>query len=176
MCNILYITNAFKLLYLWRRIVIVIVISRFLKRYSKAKRTRAPAYSRALQRIKGGFQRGVKSSSGPIYRVPGGNRIAVRVDVVEMGRGNDQMGQGRSVWRDEILMLSGRPWGWRIEEADEDDVLWFAMTAVEAKKWCGVQVVAHSKDVVQWLIWLGWKTWDEKWPGVEKGWDRMMIE
>jgi len=26
----------------------VIVISRFLKRYSKAKRTRAPAYSRAL--------------------------------------------------------------------------------------------------------------------------------
>ena len=31
--------------------------------------------------------------------------------------------------------------GWRIEEADEDDVLWLAMTAVEAKKWCGVQVV-----------------------------------
>src|SRR6218665_1178452 len=37
------------------RIVIVIVISKFLKRYSKAKRTRAPAYSRALRRIKGGF-------------------------------------------------------------------------------------------------------------------------
>ena len=36
----------------------VIVISRFLKRYSKAKRTRAPAYSRALRRIKGSFQRG----------------------------------------------------------------------------------------------------------------------
>ena len=36
-------------------ILIVIVISRFMKRYSKAKRTRAPAYSRALQRIKGGF-------------------------------------------------------------------------------------------------------------------------
>jgi len=31
---------------------IVIVISRLLKRYSKAKRTRAPAYSRALRRIK----------------------------------------------------------------------------------------------------------------------------
>jgi|SRR6218665_979994 len=34
------------------------VISKFLKRYSKAKRTRAPAYSRALRRVKGGFQRG----------------------------------------------------------------------------------------------------------------------
>ena len=38
-----------------------------------------------------------------------------------MGKGNDQMGQGRV--RDEILILSGKPWGWRIEEADEDDVL-----------------------------------------------------
>src|SRR6218665_98856 len=36
----------------------LIVSSKFLKRYSKAKRTRAPAYSRALRRIKGGFQRG----------------------------------------------------------------------------------------------------------------------
>src|SRR6218665_1148678 len=35
----------------------VIVISRFLKRYSKAKRTRAPAYSRALRRIKGGQEK-----------------------------------------------------------------------------------------------------------------------
>src|SRR6218665_3367951 len=37
----------------WNRIVIV--ISKLLKRYSQAKRTRAPAYSRALRRIKGGF-------------------------------------------------------------------------------------------------------------------------
>src|SRR6218665_2666055 len=74
-----------------------IVISKFLKRYSKAERTRAPAYSRALQRIKGGFQRGVKRSSGPISRVPGGDRVAFRVGVVEMGRWNDQKGQGRSV-------------------------------------------------------------------------------
>src|SRR6218665_2948380 len=37
--------------------VIVILISRFLKRYSKAKRTRAPAYSRVLRRIKGGFSK-----------------------------------------------------------------------------------------------------------------------
>src|SRR6218665_103706 len=39
-------------------IVIVIVISKLLKRYSQAKRTRAPAYSRALRRIKGGFPKG----------------------------------------------------------------------------------------------------------------------
>src|SRR6218665_119193 len=53
-------------------IVIVIVISKLLKRYSKAKRNRAPAYSRALRRIKGGFPKGVKRSSGPNSRVPGG--------------------------------------------------------------------------------------------------------
>src|SRR6218665_2388640 len=76
-------------------IVIVIVISKLLKRYSKAKRIRAPAYSRALRRIKGGFPKGVKRSSGPNSRVPGGDRVAVRVGVVEMGRGNDQKGQGR---------------------------------------------------------------------------------
>src|SRR6218665_1595322 len=68
-------------------IVIVIVISKLLKRYSKAKRTRAPAYSRALRRFKEGFQRGVKRSSGPISRVPEGDSVAVRVGVVEMGRG-----------------------------------------------------------------------------------------
>ena len=67
----------------------VIVISKFLKRYSKAKRTRAPAYSRPLRRIKGRFPKGVKRSSGPISRVPEGDRVAVRVGVVEMGRGND---------------------------------------------------------------------------------------
>src|SRR6218665_464048 len=39
-------------------IVIVIIISRLLKRYSKAKRARAPAYSRALRRIKGGSKGG----------------------------------------------------------------------------------------------------------------------
>ena len=71
------------------RFVIVIVISKLLKRYSKAKRTRAPAYSRALRRIKGVSKGGVKRSSGPNSRVPGGDRVAVRVGVVEMGRGND---------------------------------------------------------------------------------------
>ena len=66
--------------------IIVIVISRFLKRYSKAKRPREPAYSRALRRIKGG----VKRSLGrfPEYvGLPGGDRVAVRVGVVEMGGG-----------------------------------------------------------------------------------------
>ena len=76
----------------WTPSSLVIVISKLLKRYSKAKRTRAPAYSRALRRIKKGFPKGVKRSSGPISRVPGGDRVAVRVGVVEMGRGNDQNG------------------------------------------------------------------------------------
>src|SRR6218665_2304355 len=40
-------------------------------------------------------QRGVKRSSGPNSRVPGGDRVPVRVGVVEMGRANDQKGQGR---------------------------------------------------------------------------------
>ena len=42
----------------------------------------------------------VKISSGPIFRGPGGDRVAVKVGVVEMGRVNtvnEQMGQGRSV-------------------------------------------------------------------------------
>src|SRR6218665_1503354 len=50
---------------------IVIVISKLLKRYSKAKRTRAPAYSRALRRIKGGLQRGSEEAQVrfPEYQV-----------------------------------------------------------------------------------------------------------
>ena len=34
----------------------------------------------------------VKRSSGPISRGPGGDRVAVKVAVVQMGRVNDQMG------------------------------------------------------------------------------------
>ena len=77
--------------------MIVIVISRFLKRYLKAKRTRVLAYSRALRRIKGGFPK--ERSREAQVRFPEyqkGDRVAVRVGVVEMGRGNDQKGQGRS--------------------------------------------------------------------------------
>ena len=49
---------------------------KILKCYSKAKRTEAPAYSRALQRIKGGFPKGVERSSGPSSKVPGGDSVA----------------------------------------------------------------------------------------------------
>ena len=73
-------------------IVIVIVIS------SATQKLSAPGHQLIHERCdesKGGFQRGVKRSSGSISRVPGGDRVAVRVDVVEMGRGNDQKGQGR---------------------------------------------------------------------------------
>src|SRR6218665_617580 len=52
---------------------IVIVISKFLKRYLKAKRTRAPAYiHERCDESKGGFPKGVKRSSGPISRIPEG--------------------------------------------------------------------------------------------------------
>ena len=64
----------------------VIVISRFLKRYLKAKSTRAPAYLQALRQIKVFFQRVVKRSPGPISRGPEGDRVAVKVGVVQMGR------------------------------------------------------------------------------------------
>jgi len=77
---------------------LVIVISRFLKRYLKAKCTRAPDYSRALRRIKRGVSKGgVKRSSGPISRILEGDRVAVKVGVVQMEKVDDQMGQGRSV-------------------------------------------------------------------------------
>ena len=39
----------------------------------------------------------VKGSSGPISRRPEGDRVAVRVGVVQIGKANNQMGQGRSV-------------------------------------------------------------------------------
>jgi len=39
----------------------------------------------------------VKRSSGLISRGPGGDRVDVKVGVIQMGRVNDHMGQGRSV-------------------------------------------------------------------------------
>ena len=72
-------------------IVIVTVISRFLKRYSKAKRSRTPAHSQALRRIKGVFPKGVNRRSGLISRIPGGDGVAVKVGVVQMGKVHDQM-------------------------------------------------------------------------------------
>ena len=46
---------------------------------------------------KGVFQRVVKRSSGPISRIPGGDRIAVKVGVLQVEKVNDQMGHGRRV-------------------------------------------------------------------------------
>ena len=64
---------------------IVIVISKFLKRYSKARRTTAPAYSRALRRIKGVSKGDQEKLRSDFQSIP--YRVAVRVGVVEMGRG-----------------------------------------------------------------------------------------
>src|SRR6218665_160692 len=45
-----------------------------------------------------GFSKGgVKRSSGQISRIPGGDRVAVKVGVLHVEKLNDQMGQGRSV-------------------------------------------------------------------------------
>ena len=54
-------------------------------------------FTSAATNERGVFQSVVKESSGPISRGPGGDRVAVKVGVVQMGRFNDHMGQGRSV-------------------------------------------------------------------------------
>ena len=114
----------------------------------------------------GFFQRVVKRSSGPISRIPGGERVAVKLGVVQMEKVNNQMGQGRSVWKDEILILSERPG----VTNRGSGCLVIGNDVLEVKKWCGVQVVARSfqkRDAV--MNMLGWRTWDEKWPGSRKG-------
>ena len=78
-------------------VVIVIVNSRFLKSYLKAKRSRAPAYSRALRRIKGFSKWWSREAQVQFLEGQEGDRVAVKVGVVQMGGVNDQMGQGRSV-------------------------------------------------------------------------------
>ena len=77
----------------------VIVISKFPKHYSKAKRNRAPAYSRALRRIKGVVQRVVRGKLRSDFQRVRGDRVAVKVGVVKQfrfGRVDDQMSQGMS--------------------------------------------------------------------------------
>src|SRR6218665_3855922 len=71
------------------------VTSTFLKRYLKAKRTRAPYYSRALNQ-RGNFQRGSREAQVRFPEYQGG-RVAVKVGVVQMGRVNDRLGQSSSV-------------------------------------------------------------------------------
>ena len=54
-------------------------------------------FTSATTNQRGVFQKGVKRSSGQISRIPGGDRVAVKVGGVQMEKVNDQMGQGRSV-------------------------------------------------------------------------------
>ena len=75
--------------------VIVIVISKLLKRHSKANR-RAPAYSRALRQIRGVFQRIVRAREAQV-RLPEGERrhiIGVKAGVVYRRR----VGRKRIRW------------------------------------------------------------------------------
>jgi len=62
---------------------IIILISEFIKHHSKAKRIRAPAYSRALRRIKDVFQRVVCGKLSSDFQRVRGDRVAVKVGVVE---------------------------------------------------------------------------------------------
>src|SRR6218665_3879568 len=73
-----------------------------------------------------GFPKGVKRSSGPNSRVPGGDRVAVRVGVVEMGRGNESRTQGRYRSTRGCKTESWYPTGsslWRNERAIDLDCL-----------------------------------------------------
>src|SRR6218665_2655279 len=54
-------------------------------------------FTSAATNQRGVFQRRVKRSSGPISRILGGDRVAVKVSVVKVDKVNDQMGQGRKV-------------------------------------------------------------------------------
>ena len=54
-------------------------------------------FTSAAANQRGIFTKGVQRSSGPISRIPGGDRVVVKVGVVQMEKVSDQMGQGRSV-------------------------------------------------------------------------------
>jgi len=57
-------------------------MSEFLDRHSKAKRTKAPAYSRALRRIEGVVQRLVHGKRRFDFQRIRGDKVAVKVGVV----------------------------------------------------------------------------------------------
>ena len=59
---------------------IIIVISEFLERHAKTKRIRAPAYSRALQRIKGVVQRVVHGKLRSYFQRRQGRYVLEAVD------------------------------------------------------------------------------------------------
>jgi len=75
---------------------IVIIILEFLERHSKAKRTRAPAYSGALQLIKGVVRKVVHGKLRSDFQMVSGDIVAVKVGVACVGRVGDQMSQGKS--------------------------------------------------------------------------------
>lgn len=62
------------------------------------------------------------------------------------------------------------------KDLDEDDGLWLAMMMVRVKKKARSSGGRpFQRRDMQWRTWHGWRIWDEKWPGAEKGWDRRMI-
>jgi len=63
-------------------LIIVIVVSEFIESHSKVKRTRAPAYSRALRRIRGVVQRIIHGRLRYDFQRVRGDRVAVKVGVV----------------------------------------------------------------------------------------------
>ena len=65
---------------------IVIVISEFLDRHSKARRTRVPDYIRALRRTRGMVQRVVHNKLRSDFQRVGGNKLAIKMGVVYIGR------------------------------------------------------------------------------------------
>jgi len=77
-------------------IVIVIAISEFLERHSKAKLTRALAYLRALQRIKGVVQKVVHGKLRSDFQMVRGDITAVKVGVACIGRVDDQVSHSKS--------------------------------------------------------------------------------
>ena|SRR6218665_2918325 len=89
--------------------VIAIVISKLLKRHSKAKR-RVPAYSRTMPQIRGIVQRVVQGKLRSYFQMVREDKVTLTAGVVqdESGRVENRIGQGKSSGREDILILSGR--------------------------------------------------------------------
>ena len=73
----------------------IIVISKLLKRYLKAKRTRL--FMSAATNLRGVFRESGQEKLRVDFQRARGDRVAVKVCVVQMARVNDQMDQCRSV-------------------------------------------------------------------------------
>src|SRR6218665_3408751 len=77
----------------------------------KSQAHQGPAYSRALRRIKERFSKGGQEKLRSDFQNTRRDRVAVKVGVVQVEMMNNQLGQGRSVGREDMLILNGRPWG-----------------------------------------------------------------